>query len=429
MTQGRWLDAPQEPNTKRSFRNWQAPGCLIHEYKAKDISSCLESQRIVYIGDSTVRQVFWATARKLDLKGAETEMRVAEKHADLSFVRDNVFVDFIWDPFLNSSRLQDELGAYRPRPPLTTRVLNSSQSAAILLVGGGLWDARHIGVAPLKHFRDSIDKIVSTMMSAKPGKTPNYASLTHASEGGAKNVLFLAPVQVPMYESLSPPRAATITPEKIDPMNDYLQQLSEHQGADVLWSYSLMTWRVDYAYEESGIHVVHPVANRKADVLLNLRCNAEAAVSTGYPFDRTCCSAYGRVGWVQWLFLVNVFAVLPIVTLITMRGTWRAFASEADSDKIYRFQTPADATIRQTISCTPRSGLGISLLLPCRPYPAVQQTPKAIRLVRVYNSLRHYIFAWYIVHTWSHADIKSHGRCEQEPKTIRPGVSIKGSKR
>lgn len=372
MTQGRWLDAPREPNTEHSFCNWQVPGCLLYEYKAKDISSCLKSQRIVYIGDSTVRQVFWATAKKLDLEGAENDMAHAEKHSDLSFVRNDVFVDFIWDPFLNSSRLQDELVAYRSRSFSTNPVSNASQSAAILLVGGGLWDARHIGIAPLKRFMDSIDNIVSFMTSVKSGDLSSFASLNPSSDDGSHNVFLLAPVQVPMYASLSLSRAATITPEKIDLMNDYLQQLSESQGADVLWSYSLMTWRMDYAYEDSGIHVVQPVADRNADILLNMRCNAEAAVSKGYPFDRTCCSSYGRLGWVQWLILVNALAVLPMVTLITMRGTCRAFVSEVVSDRSHRPQTPADATILQAISCTSRSGLSIGLLLPCGPDPAIQ---------------------------------------------------------
>ena len=372
MTQGRWLDGPQEPNTEQPFRNWQAPGCLIQEYNAKDISSCLKSQRIVYVGDSTVRQIFWATAKKLDLTGAEDDMRDAEKHADLSFNRGDVFVDFIWDPFLNSSRLHDELLAYRPRSLSTNSESNASQSAAVLLVGGGLWDARHIGIAPLKHFRDSIDKIVSFMTTVKLGKSSSFSFLPPANDVGSNNVFVLAPVQVPMYESLSPPRAATITPEKIDPMNAYLQQLSAHQGADVLWSYSLMTWRMDYAYEESGIHVVQSVADRRADILLNLRCNADAANSKGYPFDRTCCSVYGRLGWVQWLVLVNAFAVLPIVTLITMRGTCQAFVSEDISDKSHRPQTSADAAILQAISCTSRSGFCSGLLLLCRSYPAIQ---------------------------------------------------------
>ena len=372
MAQGRWLDGPQEPNTEQSFRHWQAPGCLIHEYKAKDISSCLKRQRIVYVGDSTIRQIFWATAKKLDLTGAEDDMGHAEKHADLSFNRHDVLMDFIWDPFLNSSRLHDELVAYRPLSPSTGLGSNFSQSAAILLVGGGLWDARHISIAPLKRYRHSIDKIVSFMTTVRSREPSSFVSLPSAMDGASNNVFLLTPVQVPMYESLSPPRAATITPEKVDPMNDYLQQLSAYQGASVLWSYSLMTWRTDYAYEESGIHVVQSVADRKADILLNMRCNAEAAISIGYPFDRTCCSAYGRLGWVQWLVLVNAFVVLPGVTLTTMKGACRVFVSDDVSNKSNRPQTPADAAILQAISCTSRSGFGIGLLLPCRPYPIVQ---------------------------------------------------------
>lgn len=293
----------------------------MYEYKAKDVSNCLESRRLIYAGDSTTRQIFWATAKKLDQAAAEKDLLTSDKHGDLSFTTMGVQLEFIWDPFLNSSKLYKELLAYRDTQSATRRdTSNATDSAALILVGAGLWHARHLEVSPLKVFRDAVDAIIPFMNHTNNDAGADASHQHLSGEHGSGNLLLLAPVQVPLYESLSPSRAASIVPEKIKPMNEYLQQLSVHQGADVIWSFSRMTNREKFAYEESGLHVVENVANRKADVLLNLRCNADAANHGGYPFDRTCCSNYSRPGWVQWAVLVTGFGLLPLIPFIRSGG-------------------------------------------------------------------------------------------------------------
>ena len=293
----------------------------MHEYKAENIRNCLKSKRVVYIGDSTARQIFWATAKKLDPVVAENALRIAEKHRDLSFTSAGVGLEFIWDPFLNSTTLHDELLAYHDVPKAANDgTSNGNDSAALILVGAGLWHARHVEVNPLKAFKDAIDNIVPFMTHVDSATAARTASEPLLQRRGTSNLLLLAPVQVPLYESLSPSRAASIAPEKIEGMNEYLRGLSAYQGADVIWSYSRMTWQEKLAYEESGLHVVENVAGRKADLVLNLRCNAEAALFLGYPFNRTCCSNYRRLGWVQWAVLVCGLGLSPLVVLLRSRG-------------------------------------------------------------------------------------------------------------
>ena len=294
---------------------------MLHEYTANDISTCLRSKKIVLVGDSTIRQIYWAIAKKLDAAGAEQEILAAEKHGDLKFERTGIELKFIWDPFINGTQLQAELAAFQSYH-LTPEGSPGYEATGtgIILVGGGLWHARHIDVAPLKHFRESIDNIVPYMHPSVTRKLPSTLFGSIAQSSGQENLLLLAPVQVPFYEDLSPSRAVTLTPTKIDPMNEYLLQMSTHQGAEVIWSYSLMTWQQRRAYEESGLHVVENVANRKADVLLNLRCNAARTGSGQYPFDRTCCSNYNQPGWVQWAILLICLGVLPVTALLTIRG-------------------------------------------------------------------------------------------------------------
>src|SRR5579862_9149420 len=235
MNEGKWVDPGRVRYSRGSYQVWQPPGCLMHEYKQKDFVACLHSQRLVFIGDSTTRQIFWAAAKKLDGDGARDDMIAARKHADLAFRRHGVKLEFIWDPYLNSSRLHEELEAYRSTPHAPEQKGEKKrESPAIMLVGGGLWFARHVHVNTLGEFQDSMDGIFPYMNP--PTEAPfTIDPWSFVQNHVSKNLLLVAPVQVPRYDLLSPSRSETITAEKIDAMNDYLQKLSEFQGVDVMW--------------------------------------------------------------------------------------------------------------------------------------------------------------------------------------------------
>jgi hypothetical protein len=151
---------------------------------------------------------------------------------------------------------------------------------------------------------------------------PSSPRSAFSSRQYSPNLLLLAPIQVPWYQDLSPSREETITPEKVDQMNDYLQQVSAHSKADILWSYSLMTWNQPGSYEESGLHVVSNVAHRKADILLNSRCNADATMKS-YPFDGTCCSNYVQAGLAQYLIILMGMILLPLLFVLRCRKPHR----------------------------------------------------------------------------------------------------------
>ena len=176
-----------------------------------------------------------------------------------------------------------------------------------------------MGEDPVKHFKESIDSILSytSRHSQSPSETHSQASALAIPD---RDLLLLAPVQVPMYEALSWDRMTPITPAKVDLMNDYLHQKSATEGKEVLWSYELMTWRQIAAYESNGLHLTEGVAGVRADVLLNLRCNAKAAARSKYPFDRTCCSKYKPINRVQWTILSCGLWVLPLISIAVAKG-------------------------------------------------------------------------------------------------------------
>ncbi|KAL8761916.1 MAG: hypothetical protein Q9184_002020 [Pyrenodesmia sp. 2 TL-2023] len=292
---------------------------MMHEYTRKDIQACLKDQRIVYIGDSTVRQLFWATAKKLNATAADEDTREAAKHEDLTFDDGNVAVNFIWDPFLNSSSLRRELLSYLDDDLQDDTAIGGG--AGLITVGGGLWYARHFESDWLDQYKDSFDYL-APLLSIRRG-SPSELYVPPSGEGRKPgHHVYVTPVQVPLYDVLSPSRAAAMTPVKINLMNEYLYNASISKGVKVAWSHSLMTWESQYAYEESGLHVIESVSSRRVDVLLNMRCNAKLTLSHGYPYDKTCCSAYEtKNAFRKRLLLVCLFGALIIVGIWTQNRT------------------------------------------------------------------------------------------------------------
>ncbi|KAL8738779.1 MAG: hypothetical protein Q9181_000457 [Wetmoreana brouardii] len=279
----------------------------------------MDGQRIVYIGDSTTRQLFWATAKKLNATAADEEMRQAGRHEDLTFEDDIVTVEFIWDPFLNSSSLRRELLSYYNDNLQDSG--DTSESIGLVTIGGGLWYARQFESDWLDRFRDSLD-YAAPLLGVKKGVAPALYKPPTSTRAGTGQHVYVTPVQVPLYDFLSPARALTMTPAKINPMNDLLYNTSVANGIKVAWSHFLMTHEHEFAYEESGLHVVENVASQKVDIILNMRCNAEITLKQGYPFDKTCCSAYENANQsITGLFFVYGIILSLIAGLATFNRT------------------------------------------------------------------------------------------------------------
>jgi hypothetical protein len=248
----------------------------------------------LFIGDSAIRQVFWAVAKALDPKADSSS---AQKHVDITVEKNDVRLEFIWDPWLNSSRLHAELYAYNGEEVAS----ELGDTPALILMGSGLWYARHENLNGLKMWKDSIDNVVQHMREGR-----------RTTDMTGSDLVLLSPVTVPAWVKLNDDRKATITPQEISAMNQYLKQLSGFQGIDVIWSWHEMAYNLPQVMESSGIHVVKSIAAKQADTLLNLRCNS--VTTTKYPHDNTCCNRYQAPNHIQWLGLVFVLAILPAIT-------------------------------------------------------------------------------------------------------------------
>ena len=280
----------------------------MHEYDSRDINTCLSSRRIVFVGDSVTRQIFWAFAKKLDVQEQE-----GDKHSKISLDVHGLKVEFFWDPYLNTSDLAREVAAVS----LPGSRKDQIDTTAILLIGGGLWNARYLAEASQQRYETSIGEIARALQDVS--RTPS--SQSGQNHEGRDDLAIIAPIHIPRYEALSPDRARTITPTRVKSIFQFLQQSSVRHNITVAWSFSHMTWREPSAYGLDGLHVTGAVAGEMVDVLLNARCNAVLRQSStkGYPMDKTCCNKYPRPDWTQTVILIISLGLLPTF-LVTFDG-------------------------------------------------------------------------------------------------------------
>ena len=296
LQKGRWLDQP-EPGSGTIPEIWQPPGCTIHNYKSRDIAGCLKNRRLLFVGDSTIRQVFWATTSALDPSFNPSD---SDKHSDQVVTKCGVKLEFIWDPWLNSSTLVSELEEFA----------ESMYRPAVLLAGAGLWHSKYIAEpTTLSLWKSSVNGIIHQM---------RRANIKSARPRPHSDLVLLAPVAVPAWEKLSGVNNQTILQEEVDVMNTYLNEMARAQGVNVFWAFNEFTKGLPQAFDESGIHNVKEIAGMKANTLLNLKCNPEGKV---YPFDGTCCNTYKAPNYFQWLALVAALFAFPIISVI-LNGWW-----------------------------------------------------------------------------------------------------------
>ncbi|KAI0453296.1 10 TM acyl transferase domain found in Cas1p-domain-containing protein [Xylaria acuta] len=299
LTDGTWAPAV---NSRHDAQKWEPNGCRMVEYSTDAIQDCLTGRKFVLAGDSTIRQIFWAAARKLDPKLAAAELKEVvaadEKHRDLSFNAEGVRLEFIWDPWLNSTELRDTLEAFHALPSSSreaTLMKKQEESPALIVLGSpGLWAARYGGDDYMTLFKDGIDTVSTYLSLASEGSATRSSSLSalpnwNQGYSSTPNHILLTPVQVPAYDTLSNKRTETITPERIDEMNDYLSHLPSNQTSHVVWAFNRMTKEESSkSFESDGLHVEDNIADRKIDIVLNSHCN-NPAVLNDRSFKGTCC--------------------------------------------------------------------------------------------------------------------------------------------
>ena len=357
LNSGEWLDAGLSSPT--ALKNWQPDGCILHSYSAKTSKPCLSGRRVLFIGDSTARQVFYAAAQLLDSslvipdfyspaqqqqppQGA-TATQAREKHKDVSILASGTQFEFYWDPFLNGTKSSELIASTNTRRPgsaganadaAAATAARAQQVPAMVIFGSGLWFLRNPGDSGgARGWMRAVDRIFDATQN------------TRASQMADEVVLL--PVETTITSKLTPDRQITLTPAAEAEMNAYLRsrlppftdssisQLSipyvfnemtspstvlEPAGIAGLGKAAAAKY-LDLATQHTpdGMHFDAAITKTQANILLNLRCND--VLPKKFTFDKTCCNQYPAPNWVQGIVILIVLIWGPLGThYIASRG-------------------------------------------------------------------------------------------------------------
>ncbi|GKT43682.1 putative O-acetyltransferase SAT14 [Colletotrichum spaethianum] len=288
-----------------------------------NVSSCFKDRHLIIVGDSTMRQIYFAAMTRLDHHVAERAILdfavSVDKHQNLSKEVEGVKLEFVWDPWLNSTGLFNQLARFRERPGSADyeRLVRQEgrDSPALIVVGtSGLWAARQGGDRYLELFREGINVLLPYLHKSIDASMVLPKSKSQPAFDELSNHVLVAPVPIPAYDKLTSSRARAMTPERIGAMNWNLEHLEQSEQSHIVWGYHAMTEGYGNALLDDGIHAVDIIAERKLDVILNAHCNA-GLIRRGYANQITCCVPYPPLGRVQLLLLGLNILTLPVLFL------------------------------------------------------------------------------------------------------------------
>ncbi|KAF3913275.1 hypothetical protein AA313_de0210088 [Arthrobotrys entomopaga] len=335
--EGRWLES-SDPATD-PLEHWQPRGCVMHRYTRRDILNCLPNRRILFVGDESMKALYYAVVDKLSNETQDFSENPWEKDekmttaattttsAAISTVKGHggpsFTVEFVWDPYLNSTRLNKELSVWKngsvDTSLLTPRdsVDDGYEAPALFLVGAGIWWAeREVNPNPQREWREAVDRVMTHM---RFGPRPTFL--------GGRDSLLLAPVAHPAWEKLMPEVRRLFNAMLAVDMNWYMHQLSTIQGLDIVRAWTVAPddavdlVLANHVYSKyhskatgpDGMLLLKEVADVRVDMVLNLRCNDVLRKVAWGTVDSDCCVRYDKPGWLQGLVIFCAMAIIPTV--------------------------------------------------------------------------------------------------------------------
>ncbi|KAM9307880.1 N-acetylneuraminate (7)9-O-acetyltransferase [Gastrophryne carolinensis] len=271
---------------------WQPSGCMMHKYKASQAQNCLANQRVVFVGDSRIRHLFYSFVKILDPRIKEDEF----KQLNIPF-RDgtnNIQVDFLWYPEVITSMKQcftslSEQGA-TSRPHM-------------IITGSATW--------AIKRNNGSAEALAQY----KVNLTDIAAVLAKLADNG--DVYWV--LQDPVYEALLSDSRKMITNQQIDAYNEaataILNGTNRRSKSKIkIVSVSRLISAETIEQTPDGLHLPETSRSINAMVLMNAYCNKIIK-----PIDGSCCQPAPPVTIIQKLaacFFLSSIAGYVAVTVI-----------------------------------------------------------------------------------------------------------------
>ncbi|CAO3671958.1 unnamed protein product [Rhizopus stolonifer] len=280
LKEGKW-----ETN---EYKQWRSL-CETKKYKGKYLHGCLRNKSIIYVGDSIMREQYYAMIQLF--RPGRPSQEAIHQDQKVFIKKHNVTIEMWWDPFLNSNRTLQMLQG------------NAQERPALLILDTGIWYMKDFGNRYLQEWKVTADRVFDGV------KKHTIA-----------DKVLLSPVEAVEYDLLSPSRKKTMTYDKITLMNNYLRERESTLEDSATPLAVPFVWNQMAASTQNqtldGLHFKPPVTNAQAQIALNYLCN-DSEIPSG--IDQTYdyyLSGYPAAILASSLCLIG----LVIITLFTYRN-------------------------------------------------------------------------------------------------------------
>ncbi|CAK8690462.1 unnamed protein product [Clavelina lepadiformis] len=265
---------------------WQADGCMLHRYSVSEKQKCLQAQKVSFVGDSRMRELFYVF---VDALSDETPQ--GKKHSDIYFKENDMNVDFLWYPEANLSTVA-LYDSWIKDPSLQPDIIIHSVATHTIKRTNGDSSA-------LEEYKTNLTKLVPQMQKIVSQKVSNVYWV----------------LQDPVYEEKLHESRQSITNAIVSQYNDVA--LSIFQGNNGFNKYphvSVLKSTVDVAVQNikssiDGLHMDINTQTIDVHILNNLICNEVLK-----PVDGSCCQKPPPASIVQ--IIMFVFGCLSIVAAV-----------------------------------------------------------------------------------------------------------------
>ncbi|XP_053570035.1 N-acetylneuraminate 9-O-acetyltransferase [Bombina bombina] len=268
---------------------WQPFSCMMHKYKTSEAKSCLADHRVTFVGDSRIRQLFYAFVKILNPNVKEE----GNKHANIPFEDKAAAlkVDFLWYPEVNGSMKQcfqalSELSTSKPQ---------------MIIAGAATWS--------IKINNGSSE----TLMQYKANMT-EMAPVLEKLANVNNDVYWI--LQDPVHEQLLSENRKMITNDRIDAYNEVASGILNGSNRNLkskikIFSVSKLISEETISESLDGLHLPESSRDISAMVLMNAYCNKIMK-----PIDGSCCQPIPPLTVIQKL--AACFFILSIVVYLSL---------------------------------------------------------------------------------------------------------------
>ncbi|EKJ74340.1 hypothetical protein FPSE_05486 [Fusarium pseudograminearum CS3096] len=298
---GRWIDPVRDEQGNRDpFRQWQPDGCILSQYGSGDIRRCMEGRKIFLSGDSTSQNVARAMGNMLDSK----QFKKIDSRKGVPRIQ-------LYNTTYHGQKIQrlanniDKYTEERHNIPS----IKDQQGPALIYISAGAWFTHPHVLKSCNEtnvtdpwdkryglFRNHVVSLNRFIGDNIPDHDPFRAPMDPYD--GIGNLILYAPPAGPRYLGDDPAQQVD-RDRRANEVFEMQQWLQEHEGnlsIPLVWSIPGVVAGQDKIWRDplrSGFHVKFHVAELRANILFNMRCNAKLDRMMPYPYSRTCCTDYG----------------------------------------------------------------------------------------------------------------------------------------